>query len=950
MRSRDGLVFRAALGATAVVALASCEGARPDEGVGIARLALDADPQVVIRQVYGGGSNAGAPFTHDFVELFNRSGAPASLDGWSLQYASATGTGNLGATAGQLTELPSVVLAPGQSFLVQQSGGTVGAPLPTPDWVDPTPIAMGATAGKVALVRQATTVGCNGSNSPCGPAQEALIVDLVGWGNANYAETAAAPTAGNATAVLRVGGGCVDSNNNASDFVVATPEPHNTATPAIVCGGGGGGGGAGGQGGSGGQAGAGTGGAGTGGAPEPGSVRIHDIQGAAHRSPLAGVTVTNVPGIVTVVRSNGFVMQDPLPDASDATSEGIFVFTSTAPAAQVGDSVLVSGPVAEFRPGCSGSCPPSSDGYTNLTTTEIDRPAQVIVVAAGNPLPAATLVGPGGRVSPAAVIDDDGVSDVEMAAATFSPDSDGIDFYESLEAMRVEIRDAVVVGPTNSFNEIPVLAGGGVGAGLRTARGGVVVAPGDFNPERIFLDGASMPAVNVGDVFTGSTFAVVDYSFGNFKFDTTALAPVVSAGLAREVVSLGPAAADQLNVAAFNVENLDPSDPPSKFASLAAMVVSNLGAPDLLALEEVQDDNGATNDAVVSAEVTVQTLVSAIQAAGGPTYQWRMIDPVDDQDGGEPGGNIRVAFLFRTDRGLTFVDRPGGGSTTPNTVVNSGGVPALGFSPGRIDPANPAFNSSRKPLTGEFRFNGRTFFAIANHFNSKGGDQPLFGRLQPPTLSSETQRLAQANVVAGFVGQLKAVDPTAAVIVLGDLNDFEFSAPVGVLKAAGLTSLVETLPANERYTYVFEGNSQVLDHVMVTSSLLSTLAGFDIVHANSEFAVQVSDHDPAVARFTLHPLAPLPVAPILECVARSGLSWTARFGYNNPNAFAVTLPLGAPVNLFLPFPGNRGQPTVFQPGRQHDVFQVSIKPAQPALWVLDGWFALATIFSPRCVN
>ena len=77
----------------------------------------------------------------------------------------------------------------------------------------------------------------------------------------------------------------------------------------------------------------------------------------------------------------------------------------------------------------------------------------------------------------------------------------------------------------------------------------------------------------------------------------------------------------------------------------------NLQAPDILSVEEVQDNSGATNDGVVAADQTLTKLVTAISAAGGPTYQWRELDPVNDEDGGQPGGNIRQVFLFRTDRG-----------------------------------------------------------------------------------------------------------------------------------------------------------------------------------------------------------------------------------------------------------------------------------------------------------
>jgi len=138
---------------------------------------------------------------------------------------------------------------------------------------------------------------------------------------------------------------------------------------------------------------------------------------------------------------------------------------------------------------------------------------------------------------------------------------------------------------------------------------------------------------------------------------------------------------------------------------------------------------------------------------------------------------------------------------------------------------------------------------IANHFNSKGGDDPLFGRFQPPTRSSETQRHQQAHLVADFVSQLTAADPAANVMVLGDLNDFEFSETVDILKAAGLNDLMETLPLDQRYSYEFEGNAQVLDHILVGQALFSHHPlVFDAVHVNAEFFDQASDHDPSVVR------------------------------------------------------------------------------------------------------
>jgi predicted extracellular nuclease len=874
-----------------------------------------ASPNLVISQVYGGGGNSGSTLTHDYIEIFNRGATIVNTTGWSLQYASATGTGNFGANSGQITELPTLLLVPGQYALIEEGSGTTPAPpsnLPTPRHVDPTPIAMGAGAGKVALVNTTTPLGCNGSSNPCSPAALATIVDLVGYGNANFFEGAGPAPAPSATnAVFRNGGGCIDTDNNGADWTAATANPRTQASPAIDC-----------EGdtapavgttnpadgatgvpvssnvditftenvnvtGSWFSISCGTSGAHTaavsGGpqtfaldpdadfaqsetctvtvfasqvtdqdaddppdtmaanhvfsfATEAPPVEIHDIQGASHTSPLAGMSVSGVTGIVTARLGNGFYMQDPTPDADVATSEAIFVFTSSAPTVSVGDEVRVSGNVTEFRPGGASS--------TNLTTTEITSPT-ITVLSSGNGLPAATVLGVGGRVPPNMVIDDDATGSVETSGS-FDATTDGIDFYESLEAMRVQVNDAVAVGPRSAFGEIPVVGDASANAGVDTVRGGVVIGPDDFNPERILLDDTivATPVVDVADGFTTSAVGVLDYSFGNFKLNVTAALTRVDGGLEREVTR---APTDhEIVVGTYNVENLDPTD--ASFARHADLIVDHLRSPDVIAIEEVQDNDGAANTAVTDASVTWNLLIAAIQAAGGPTYEFREIDPVDDQDGGQPGGNIRVGFLFRTDRGLEFIDRPGGDATTPTTVVDHPSGPRLSASPGRVDPQDPAWVDTRKPLAGEFRMRGRKVFVIANHLSSKGGDHPLFGRFQPPVRSSEVARHAQAQSVNDFVDEILAADPQANVIVLGDINDFEFSETVEILEGGVLTSLMNTLPKPERYSYVFEGNSQVLDQILASDNVGHFAVEYDPVHVNSEFADQASDHDPQVAR------------------------------------------------------------------------------------------------------
>jgi uncharacterized protein len=187
---------------------------------------------IVISQVYGGGGNADAPYLNDYVELFNRGTLSVVIDGWSLQYTSATGTGLFGANNTLLTPLTGT-LQPGHYFLVQEaSGGTTGLSLPTPDITDTTPINMSAAGGKIALVNTTTPLGGNGSSTPIPSDHLSWIVDLVGWGAANYFEgTGAAPATSNTTAIFRLSGGQVDTDNNSADFVTGAPNPRNSAVP-----------------------------------------------------------------------------------------------------------------------------------------------------------------------------------------------------------------------------------------------------------------------------------------------------------------------------------------------------------------------------------------------------------------------------------------------------------------------------------------------------------------------------------------------------------------------------------------------------------------------------------------------------------------------------------------------------------------------------------------------
>ncbi|MET9257051.1 endonuclease/exonuclease/phosphatase family protein [Streptomyces sp. NPDC048182] len=573
------------------------------------------------------------------------------------------------------------------------------------------------------------------------------------------------------------------------------------------------------------------------------SVRVHDIQGTTRLSPFAGRQVADVAGIVTGIRgygsSKGFWMQDTAPDADPATSEGVFVFTSSAPKVAVGDAVTVSGTVSEYVPGGTAS------GYQSVT--EITRPT-VTVTSSGNAVPAPVTVS--ARSVPSAYTPaGDPAANGSVNALPLRPKTYALDYYESLEGMNVQVTDARVVGASDPYTELWVTVKPREHA---TERGGTLYGSYDAqNTGRLQIQSqgapADFPVADVGDTLAGTTAGPLDYNqFGGYTIVAGPLGTLRDGGTERETTRAQRRG--ELAVATYNVENLDPSD--ATFAAHADAIVHHLQSPDIVSLEEIQDNNGATDDGTVAADATIGKLIDAIVAAGGPRYEWRSIDPVDKADGGEPGGNIRQAFLFNPER-VSFTDRAPGDATTATGVQKVRGQAQLTHSPGRVDPQNPAWANSRKPLAGEFVFRGQTVFVIANHLNSKGGDLGLTAQYQPPSRSSETQRHQQATAVNAFVKDILAAQRGADVIALGDINDFEFSDTAKILENGGaLWSAVKSLPRDQRYTYVYQGNSQVLDQILVSPSIRreGDLA-YDSVHINAEFHDQISDHDPQVLRF-----------------------------------------------------------------------------------------------------
>ena len=352
-------------------------------------------------------------------------------------------------------------------------------------------------------------------------------------------------------------------------------------------------------------------------------------------SPLEGQTVRTT-GIVTAVDSNAFYLQDPVGDGDDSTSDAIVVFTQIDPGVAVGDFVAVVGEVGEFFPGGAST--------RNQPTTEILNNPQVTVESSGNPLPDPVLIGMGGRSIPTESM------------------LDGLNFWESLEAMRVTCVACMAIAPTNRFGEIFAVADSGASATGLNSEMGLTITPSDFNPEKIQIDENGvfrfdLPNVNSGAML-GDVTGVVGYNFGNYEIYPTELFDAVNnTDVMASAPQVGPppeVSDELLTAATYNVLNLDPNDADGdedvasgRFAAIADHLVNGMGSPDVVGLQEIQDNTGSEDDGVSAANETLQTLVDAITAAGGPTYEF--IDNTFIQDGasgGQPGAFTESAALL----------------------------------------------------------------------------------------------------------------------------------------------------------------------------------------------------------------------------------------------------------------------------------------------------------------
>ncbi len=771
---------------------------------------------VVISQVYGGGGNTGATFKNDFIELFNRGTNAVSITGWSVQYQSAAGSGTWTVT------MLSGALNPGQYYLVQEAQGAGGtAVLPVPDASGT--IAMAATAGKVALVANNTALS---GSCPTG-----AVVDLVGFGStANCFEgvgPASAPSS--TTAVRRRGGtgGCTDTDNNGADFFTGAPFPRNSgvAGSCVVA------------------------------AALP--LAIHDIQGTTGTSLYAGELVTTT-GVVTGRKSNGFFLQAPDSemDNDPNTSEGVFVFTSSAPpaAAAVGNYVGVAGTVQEFIP----SSDPNSPSVTEIGFS-----------------PTVTLFTPGYGLPAPAVL-----------TATDASPSSGLDNLEKFEGMRVRIPSLTVVAPSEGTKSEAnaTSTSNGVFYGVITGtprpmrEPGIQIpdplpigAPGnvpryDANPERIRVDSDGQPGAARIDVTAGALITELvgplDYGFRSYTvLPDPATPPAVEGNISAIPVPIP--GVREFTVASFNMERFfdATNDPGIDDVALTATAFQNrlnkaslairniLRIPDIIGVEEMEN---------LSTLQAVAARVSADAIAAGqsdPQYQAILLE-------GNDIGGIDVGFLVRSGRVTIDGDALQIGAAA--TYLAPGGTEALL----NDRPSLQVHAIVNVPGAAPFPVT-----VIVNHLRSLSGiDDPADGN------RVRTKRRAQAEYLANHVQSLQNANPQERIVLVGDFNAFTFNDGfvdvMGTIKGTptpadevvlaspdlvepNLVDLVETAPADQQYSFVFDGVAQELDHVLVTTRLLPFVSRFEYARNNADFPEvfrsdatrpeRISDHDMVVA-------------------------------------------------------------------------------------------------------
>jgi hypothetical protein len=608
---------------------------------------------------------------------------------------------------------------------------------------------------------------------------------------------------------------------------------------------------------------------------------ISQIQGSAHISPFRGMTVTT-KGIVTAISNVEYYpggtevyIQSQEPDNNPQTSEGLKLYfpANKKINVQTGDLIEVTGDVYEE----------TSHIVNSLTTTSLRDISKLSVKGISLPLPSPINL----KNIP------------EKYFSTYNGDinlkkslnlNDGLDFWESLENMRISINSPRIVGfrggkeqsdDHKSHLTLFLLPNGKRVHPMDSPRNGILADTDNHihNPQIIPL--ASGPLTKglkinenykIGDIIDGKITGLFTFSknlFGDAEY--VLFTPEVQASLEDYYAKISDRCynlitnrnqvecrdtkrpsikADHgydLTIAAYNVKNLSPVND-KRIQDTAYMIETNLQCPDILGLVEIQDNNGEDFNGDASADNTLTELIKNINCPF--KYQEANLDPMLHREGGVPGANIRVALIYNSSK-LIFPLNPLPNNIT-QTIIDKDGN--LNFNPGRIGVDSRAFESSRKSLVAQFLFydsnyNVKDLFIVVNHLNSKLSDTSYFSSQWPMIYPSETKRSRMAKEINTFVRRIELYNPNSYVAVLGDFNEYINRPAMRALEGDILYNLMRDIPKNERYTTNHNGNSQPLDYIFINKNLRKHKPKFEVLHLNSDFLGRLSDHDPVWSGF-----------------------------------------------------------------------------------------------------
>lgn len=566
-------------------------------------------------------------------------------------------------------------------------------------------------------------------------------------------------------------------------------------------------------------------------------LHIYDIQGCGHRSPLEGKEVSKVRGVVTSKTNDGFVMQSINPDGNSCSSEGIFVFTEDYPDVSIADLVEVSGEVTEYSQG--------KEEDHNLSQTEITN-NRVNIIGHNQNIPETVLLGVNGYPLPSKVEDD--------AFADFDIENDALDMFESLEWMRVQLPESIVVDPRNQYNEISVVENLPEITKALSKESTFSVETEDTGnipvPVMVDLPDGWHGQIQAGDILEGVN-GIMQYSYGNFKLVTNTYPEIVEP-TERENEKEDQQNTYALRVVSYNIENYSIYSSRQIIVKLAKQIAGITKSPDLIVFQEVEDDSGEVDDEITSAQKNLEILVEEIQNRGGDEYQYYDFPVKNNNNGGIAGGNIRTVFLLNKNSRLKLESKGVPLYVSGSFVFDSENRVSFSTNPMLIGVEEPVFSNSRKPSVGLFTFGDQQIIVIGIHFISHGIDTPLYGAVQPPTKRDDDRRFEQAKFVAEWVDKIRSHTENLLVIIAGDFNDHSISDTSSIFAAHGLINTNSLIPAEERFSIIEDGFASQFDQIWVTDFAKINQSLFTIHHLNTivDEESAVSDHDPVEFDFT----------------------------------------------------------------------------------------------------